>query len=402
MMKQTKNNRRCIGKTSPAERILTAFLASYAALLCALGLVDYVCPDVISVYGTNLTDTEAGVYCLNETAELTLGGVLPLKTVTVHAYEETVLYPGGMLFGVRCATEGVLVVGLEDVKTASSETICPAKEAGIHKGDIISAVDGQTVQSVKALSDAIAADGSTGRRVSLSVIRGGETIELTLMPCKAADGVYRAGIWTRDATAGIGTVTFIDPETGLFGGLGHGICDAETGTLLPLGRGTTLGVSVGEIIPGAAGKPGEVRGSFSPTRTGTLLHNTGCGVFGVFSSAADMVADTRYDEPIPIGHRTEVETGDAEILCTLDDGAPCAYTVRIISIGDPADMSNKNFMLEVTDEMLLEKTGGIIQGMSGSPIIQNGKLIGAVTHVLVNQPQRGYGIFIENMLAAAG
>ena len=341
-------------------KFLLGVLTVYAAFLCVLGGVDYACPDVISVYGTGVTAD--GGYCQSETKVLTVGNV-PLKTVTVNAYEETVLYPGGMLFGVRCATEGVVVVGLENVKTDTGAQVCPAKAAGVHMGDIITAADGRTISTVKALADAVASDGAAGKCVTLTVLRGGETVELSLVPCRAADGAYRAGIWSRDSTAGIGTVTFIDPETGVFGGLGHGICDTETGALLPLSRGTTLGVSLTGIVPGEAGKPGELRGSFTAGRTGTLLDNTACGVFGVFSSPADMVAGTLYDEPIPVGHRTEVHAGEASILCTLDDGIPCEYSVSIVSVGDAADTSNKNFIIEVTDGDLLAKTGGIVQGM---------------------------------------
>ena len=381
-------------------RILTGIIAVYAALICVLGGVDYLCPDTISVYGHGILSSDEGAFadsmtafCETDRVTLTLGGVVPLKTVTVRAYEERLLIPGGMLFGVRCGLEGVLVVGLEDVVNGC----CPAKDAGLRVGDVITAVDGAAVSSAAALSAAVSQDGLDGKTAVLTVIRGkdsaSEVIHVT--PCRAADGIYRAGIWSRDQTAGIGTVTFIDPQTGVFGGLGHGICDTSTGALLPLTRGTTLGVAVGEIVRGTAGNPGELRGSFTGIRTGTLLDNTPCGVIGVFT-AIPAVA------PIPMGHAQDLQTGDATILCTLDDGAPQEYAIRIVSVGDPSDLSNKNFVIEVTDEELLAKTGGIIQGMSGSPILQNGKLVGAVTHVMVNQPQRGYGIFIENMLGAAG
>ena len=385
-MMDTKNKRR-------RGRILTGLLAIYAAMICMLGGVDYLCPDTISVYGSGIVadgaETTAAVFCESEEVVLTLGGVVPLKTVTVRAYEERELIPGGMLFGVRCGLDGVLVVGLEDVAGGC----CPARDAGLRVGDVITAVDGEAVTSAEALAAAVSKDGAQGRAVTLTVMRGtdGGRASVTLNPCRAADGIYRAGIWSRDQTAGIGTVTFIEPQTGVFGGLGHGICDASTGALLPLTRGTTLGVTVGEIVRGAVGVPGELRGSFTGVRTGTLLDNTACGVIGVF---ADLPAGT----PMPMGHAADLHTGAATVLCTVDDGAPREYAIRIVSIGDTSDTSNKNFVIEITDEALLSKTGGIIQGMSGSPILQDGKLVGAVTHVMVNRPQRGYGIFIENML----
>ncbi len=379
--------------------LLGSGLAVCLALVCSIGMIQASVPDAISVYGTAITQN--GGYHSAHTATLTLGGVIPLKEVTVNAYEETKLYPGGMLFGVRCATKGVVVVATEEVETADGE-MCPAGQAGIRAGDIIMTADGDAVSHVDALSAAIDADGRAGMDVTLTVQRGEETKTVTFRPCKGVDGIYRAGIWTRDATAGIGTVTFIDPETGVFGGLGHGICDTETGALLPLSRGVTRGVTLSSIVPGVEGKPGELRGGFSAERTGTLYDNTACGVFGVFTSPAAMVFESPYDEPLPIGHRAEVHEGDAVILCALDGSVPREYTIRIVSVGDPSDTSNKNFILEVTDAALLGKTGGIVQGMSGSPIIQDGRLIGAVTHVTVNRPERGYGIFIENMLAAAG
>ena len=378
-------------------RVLGGLLAVYAALICMLGGVDYLCPDTISVYGygilseapqTASSPIDGIAFCERVSATLSLGGVVPLKTVTVRAYEERSLIPGGMLFGVRCGLEGVLVVGLEDV----ADGCCPAKDAGLGVGDLITAVDGVAVTSAQMLSAAVSKDGLDGKNAVLTVLRGGngEKQEISVTPYPTKDGVYRAGIWSRDQTAGIGTVTFIDPQTGVFGGLGHGICDVSTGALLPLTRGTTLGVTVGEIIPGSAGNPGELRGSFTGERTGTLLDNTPCGVIGVFSVVPKIT-------PIPMGHASELQTGDAVILCTLDDGVPREYAIRIVSVGDPCDVSNKNFVIEVTDEALLARTGGIVQGMSGSPIIQNGKLVGAVTHVMVNRPQRGYGIFMEKM-----
>ena len=316
---------------------------------------------------------------------------LPLS-VPADTDTEKRLYPGGMLFGVRCATEGVLVAGLENV----SGSACPARDAGICAGDVIREADGQEVTSVRALADRFASD-TDGRAVSLTVLRNGTTETLSVTPVRAADGVMRAGIRLRDNAAGIGTVTFIDPETNLFGGLGHGICDADTGVLLPLSRGTTLGVDICEIVRGSAGAPGELRGCLTPKRTGALAQNTECGVFGLFS---DLPAGTAA-EPLPVGAPEEVHEGDAALICTLDDTGPKSYAIKIVRLTHDASSPTKNFVVEVTDPALLSKTGGIVQGMSGSPVIQDGKLIGAVTHVLVSDPARGFGIFLDNMTRAA-
>jgi stage IV sporulation protein B len=202
-------------------------------------------------------------------------------------------------------------------------------------------------------------------------------------------------MWVRDSGAGIGTVTFIDPTTGAFGGLGHGICDADTGELMPMQRGIVTDVTITGVLPGAPGSPGELRGKFLPIKRGALIRNTECGVYGVFSSLP-----YAPEGPLPIACKDELHTGEAYIWCTLDENGPSQYRVELSAINKNADGA-KCFTVKVIDPALIAKTGGIVQGMSGSPIIQNEKIIGAVTHVLVNDPTTGYGIFIENMLNAA-
>ena len=219
--------------------------------------------------------------------------------------------------------------------------------------------------------------------------------ELTPVLC-ADDGKYKAGLLIRDGTAGIGTVTYVDPETGSFAGLGHGICESGSDKLAPLTRGAVVNVTVSGIAKGQPGVPGELKGYFSSGKIGTLFGNTECGVYGVFAEyPRGMCADT-----VEAAKTGEICAGDAELWCTTDESGVGKYTVQISDI-DHSGRSVKNFVVTVTDPVLLNKTGGIVQGMSGSPIIQNGKLIGALTHVLVNDPTKGYGIFIENMLSAA-
>ena len=306
-------------------------------------------------------------------------------------YEGVTLCPGGCAFGVKFSTKGVLVVGLSAVKSEGKD-VNPAEEAGIKIKDILLKINGAEVNSVREVSEAVTESG--GKPLSLTVERGGKSKELTLTPVKTKEG-YRAGMWLRDSTAGIGTVTYVNPETGEFGGLGHGICDVDTGALMPLKRGSAMKVEIGGVIKGQVGKPGEIKGYFKPERCGNVLCNTVCGVFGVFSEVPQGIS-----EAIPVGSRYEITEGEAEIICTLGDDGPQHYTVHISKI-DRKGNDNKNFVITVTDATLKERTGGIVQGMSGSPIIQNGKLVGAVTHVLINDPAKGYGIFIENMLNAA-
>ena len=307
-------------------------------------------------------------------------------------YEGMSLCPGGCAVGVKFSTRGVLVVGLSAVRCEDRE-LSPAEDAGIKVKDILLTVNGTEVNAVKEVSRAVTE--SEGTPLALTVERNGKVKALTLTPVKTKDG-YRAGMWLRDSTAGIGTVTYVDPETGEFGGLGHGICDVDTGTLMPLKRGSAMKVEIGGVVKGQAGRPGEIKGYFKPERCGNVLCNTVCGVFGVFSEMPQGVSDA-----IPVASRYELTEGEAEIICTLGDDGPKHYTVEISKI-DRNGTDNKNFVITVTDKALKERTGGIVQGMSGSPILQNGKLVGAVTHVLINDPAKGYGIFIENMLDTAG
>ena len=301
------------------------------------------------------------------------------------------LCPGGMAFGVRLYTKGVLVVGISEVKSGG-RCVKPAKDAGIKTKDVILTAEGKETDSVKDLSDAIA--DSDGGGIKLTLSRDGREMSVTLTPVKGDDGRYQAGLWLRDTTAGIGTVTFIDPDTGEFGGLGHGICDIDTGELMPLKRGTAMSVAIGGIVKGKSGKPGEIKGYLLPGKCGSVSVNSDRGVFGAFTGMPDALPD-----PLPVGTRNDVTEGKAQLICTLGDDGAVYYDIEISKI-DRDGRDNRNFVVKVTDRRLKERAGGIIQGMSGSPIIQNGRLVGAVTHVMVSDPAVGYGIFIENMLDA--
>lgn len=305
------------------------------------------------------------------------------------ATEEIKLCPGGVPFGVRFSTDGVLVVGF-----SGSGGSTPAEAAGLKVGDVILKINGKSVGGAAELGQAI--DDCGGRAVRLDCRRDGREISVTVSPRRAHGGGYEAGIFIRDGGAGIGTVTYIDPTCNMFGGLGHGICDPDTGRPIPMSRGCLLGVRLMGIERSRPGTPGEIRGGFDAQKLGAVTQNTELGVFGAFASMPDGVR-----EAIPIAHRAEVREGDAVMLCTLDDSGVGEYSIRISSV-DQNSRGGRSFTVEVTDVGLIERTGGILQGMSGSPIIQNGKLVGAVTHVMISSPTMGYGIFIENMLAAAG
>ena len=304
--------------------------------------------------------------------------------------ERPALWVGGIPFGVRFFTEGILVVGYCDVQCGGA---CPnpARAAGLAPGDCMSQINEESPHTAGELSEML--QGSKGE-LTVRYRRGGEERSATLSPLVCdEDGKCRIGLFVRDSGAGIGTVTFVTERGNTFAGLGHGICDGESGALIPLSRGSVMGVTIGSIARGAVGAPGELKGHFSAGKIGSLLGNTVCGVYGVLAERPTLPAGK-----CEIAYKSEVREGAATVWCTLDDNVCRAYTVQISQIHRGAE-GNKCFTVKVTDKDLLARTGGIVQGMSGSPILQNGRLIGAVTHVLIGDPTTGYGIFIENMLA---
>lgn len=381
-------------------KILAAALSCVllAALLC-VGLMDYFVPAEVTVCAEEdlpsypcvalserekVEDTE--MFRVS-TVSAKLFGIINLKKIQVREYRDIALIPGGMNFGVRMLTDGVMVVGLSEV-TSGGKACNPAADAGLKEKDIIITIDGKKVTSVAQVTALFESTG--GRAVCVRCRRGEVEMEFRVTPVRAdADGKYKTGIWVRDTSSGIGTVTFIVPGTGAFGALGHGICDPDTGALAPLSRGTVTDVVISNIVKGSAGTPGELRGYLKGEKKGTVISNTDCGVYGVLS-------DCREGNAIPVAPASEVKTGKASIYCTLEDGRRQQYEIEITAINQKG--KTKSFTVKVTDPALLARTGGIVQGMSGSPILQNGKLIGAVTHVFINDPTGGYGIFIENML----
>lgn len=302
------------------------------------------------------------------------------------------VYLGGMPFGVRVFNGKLTVNGFGEVDSESG-AVSPAKEAGFMENDIIKKINGSDVSTSLDITGAVLESG--GEKMEFTVLRGDETLTIYVTPVMSESaGEYRIGLWLKDGTAGIGTVTYIIPETGAFGGLGHGICDMSTGKLCDMSRGIVSDVTVSGINRGVAGEPGELKGIFSNEKSGTVTKNTDHGVFGVFSDPDKYAALTK---PIETAGSDSLKEGDAVIYCTVDGTGICEYSVKI-SRGTSKDPAG-SFNVEITDKTLIEKTGGIVQGMSGSPVVQDGKLIGAVTHVLISDPTRGYGIYIEDMLS---
>lgn len=302
------------------------------------------------------------------------------------------VFVGGMPFGIKLYTEGLLVVGFSDVE-CSSGSKTPAADAGIRIGDIITEINGKSITSADDFTTAVE---STNGDLSVVYVRDNEKFETKIKPSLSnKDGKYKTGMWLRDSAAGIGTVTFTVPETLEFAGLGHGICDTETGEILPILRGYATDAKISGVKKGVPGTPGELRGYFTSGNCGVIMKNTSCGVFGIMNEEK---INKLMPDKVKISNRKDVHTGKAHIYCTVEGDAPEKYEIVVTKV--PGSTETSNFEIEITDTALLEKTGGIVQGMSGSPILQDGKLIGAVTHVLVNDPTRGYGIFIENMQKA--
>lgn len=295
---------------------------------------------------------------------------------------------GGCFFGVKLYTDGVPVVGIDGFETENGVK-APAHDAGIKLGDVIKTINGVSVTTAEQITAMISSSG--GEKLNLTVQREGKERSLILTPVRSIEGIYRAGMWIRDNALGIGTVTYVKCDTLEFGGLGHGICDAETSSLMPMLRGSVSDIELTSVVKGKCGAPGEVKGVFRGGKTGALTANTQTGIYGAFAELPSSLG-----EKMSLADAMELKEGEA-LIRTAIGGKPEDYKVKISKINCRAD-NVKNFVIEVTDERLIEISGGIVQGMSGSPVIQNGKLIGAVTHVTVNEPTKGYGIFIRNMV----
>lgn len=311
-------------------------------------------------------------------------GLIPVHETRVNVVEERTLIPGGQAVGVALKTRGVLVVS------------DAAKGRALRAGDVILSADGKNVESTKALSEQVGTAQTD--TVRLEVLRGGQTITVDAQAePDPSDGRRKLGVWVRDSTAGVGTLTYIDPANQAYGALGHAIVDADTGRLLAAREGAILHASIVGVTKGQSGKAGELKGNFlkAGEQIGSLMENCEYGIYGVLD---DMPENLLYPQGLRAGARSAVHTGAASIIATVDADGPQEYGVEIVRCFAQSEPSQKGMILRVTDERLLEKTGGIVQGMSGSPILQDGRIIGAVTHVYLSDATQGYGMYIEWML----
>lgn len=382
---------------SPTSRALRALPATYR-LAVGQRFEVHMGAAVLSSQDEQLVSSAHNTLSARETGETevtaNLFGLFPLGRVRVNVDQELRLIPGGQAVGVALATKGVLVIGVSDVAGQS-----PAQAAGLKPGDVIEDIDGQEVKNSEHLSALVAS--AEGKSLRITYRREGAARTTQLTPLQdAASGLWRMGAWVRDSTAGVGTLSYYNPADKTYGALGHAINDGDTGKLLPVKLGSLLQADIVDVRRGQKGTPGELRGSFLRQQVvlGSIESNTPLGIYGSMEKAPE---SSLYPQGLPVGYRETVKVGPAQILSTIDGQGVKAYDVQITHVARQATPAQKSMVIKVTDPELLEKTGGIVQGMSGSPILQNGRIIGAVTHVFVDDPTQGYGLYIEWMLATA-
>ena len=327
------------------------------------------------------------------TASLKLFGLFPVKDVAVQVVDTPVVVPCGTPFGIKMFTDGVLVVGMSAVDTPTG-SYNPAKSAGIKMGDVIVSIEDQIVTRTEEVAELV--ENSGGKAMTFTIRRDNITFDVQFVPAKSVnENRWKAGMWVRDSSAGIGTLTFYDPSDYTFGGLGHAVCDVDTGEIIPISSGEIVPARIYSVNRGVSGAPGELRGGFETGTLGNLEINGETGVYGTLEHLPNAVGT------MPVAMKQQVRSGAAQVLTTIDGTTPQLYDIEIDQVRYNDSSPTRNMVIIIKDPELLEKTGGIVQGMSGSPIIQDGKLVGAVTHVFVNDPTKGFAIFAENMLKTA-
>ena len=329
----------------------------------------------------------------NISIDLKMFGVIPVTKANVQVVDEFKVALLGQPFGMKLYTEGVLVVDFTDI-VINGKKFNPARDAGLKKGDYILSVNGKSLSVNEDLIEAV--ENSNGEKLNLKVSRNSNTLNINVTPIMQEEsGDYKIGIWVRDSGAGIGTLTFYSPAYNVICGLGHGVSDEDTDKLLTIKKGEIVSAEIFSVDKGEKGTPGQLNGRLKNNTIGEIKLNSKCGVYSV--PTKNVTINSLTD----IAFKSEVKNGDAKILCTVEGETPKFYSCKITLKKGKYNSPTQNMIVTVTDETLLERTGGIVQGLSGSPILQNGKLVGAVTRVLVDDPAKGYGIFAENMLENA-
>lgn len=326
---------------------------------------------------------------------LNLFDSIPLKQVEVDYIKKTKVIPMGNAIGLKLYTNGVMVVGMSEVKGLDQKVYKPYEKTDLKEGDLIVEVDDKAVSCISELIESV--NASQGKNIKLKYLRESGSKITTIDPVETDIKEYKLGLWVRDAGGGVGTLTFYEPESDTFCALGHGISDVDTGDILNIARGELVTTNIVAITKGEKGKPGEVKGTIeNGENVGKVLKNTMFGIYGRNLQKSKLNVDV--SDAMEIATRSEVVEGEAEIICQLENGKKEKYKIEIEKIYTSNNYDNKSMIIRIKDDKLIKKTGGIIQGMSGSPIIQNGKFVGAVTHVLVNDPTQGYAVFADMMI----
>ncbi len=327
--------------------------------------------------------------------EVSLFNAINIKNVDVDVLPKTTVIPVGNIAGLKLYTNGVLVVGMSEIEGIDNKKYKPYENTGIKEGDTIIKINEQQINSTDELIQTVNLSG--GKDIEIKYIHGEETKECSISPVKTSDSQYKLGLWVRDSAAGVGTVSFYEPSTKTFGALGHGITDIDTNELINIASGEFVTTRILNIAKGESGNPGKIQGTVeNQANIGKIYKNTKFGIYGQVDNPTSLNIDASKEMEVAL--REEITTGKATILCSLDNQKPQEYEIEIEKIYKENNYDNKSMQIKVTDQKLIEKTGGIIQGMSGSPIIQNGKFCGAITHVLVNNPIEGYAVFGDIML----
>lgn len=330
-----------------------------------------------------------------KTVKLSLFDNIFLKNINIDVLPKTTVIPVGTIAGIKLYTSGVLVVGMTEIQGIDNKKYKPFENTGIEEGDTIVSINNNKIENTEELIEVV--NSCNGNEIEIQYVHDNRTLECSIKPVQTAKQEYKLGLWVRDSAAGIGTVTFYEPSTGYFGALGHGITDIDTEQLIDISTGEFVTTKILNVVKGESGNPGKIQGTVDNQKNiGTIIKNTKFGIYGKIENLNSINIDT--SKKIELALRNEVQVGKAKILCSLENQKIEEYEIEIEKIYKENNYDNKSMLIKVTDEKLLEKTGGIIQGMSGSPIIQNGKFVGAITHVLVNNPQEGYAVFGDIML----
>lgn len=331
--------------------------------------------------------------------QISLFGKIPLRNVNLNIIENAEVVPIGKVIGLKLYTNGVLIVGMSEIESIDNEMEKPFENADIKEGDTIIKINEIEIDDIESLKQAV--NESEGNDILLTLVREGTAVTSNIKPIKTEENEYKLGLWVKDAATGVGTITFYEKETQQFAALGHGITDSDTDKLIEIDSGEIVTSKIISIKKGEEGKPGEIKGSIINQQSiGTVEKNTQFGIYGKLNNLTSLNINTNNSMKVAL--RDEIEQGEAKIICSIKDGVAKEYDIYIEKIYLQNNYDNKSMLIKVTDEELLEETGGIIRGLSGAPIVQNGKFVGAVTNVLVSEPQIGYAIFGDMMIKELG